>query len=143
MEVVRIAPVGAKDERTIADLSYKLVHVVAAPPSASVIGRVLYRLGYPNESATRYYFAKYDAVRRALRERLATNPDAVHQLEGESMANIIPFVRMPRAIWLSNVEYLPMSIAGETRFRERRQWMEAGKLRMLHLGRVSHLPSYR
>ncbi len=43
----------------------------------------------------------------------------------------------------SNIEYLPMSVSAETRFHERHQWMPAGKLRLLHLGRVSHLPSYR
>lgn len=41
------------------------------------------------------------------------------------------------------VEYLPMSIPGDGRNDFRREWMASGHLRLLHLGRVSHLPSYR
>ena len=41
------------------------------------------------------------------------------------------------------VEYLPMSIPGGGAERPANNWMAGGRLRLLHLGSVSHLPSYR
>jgi glycosyltransferase involved in cell wall biosynthesis len=209
VEVVRVGPQNTVDNQGRTDQGYKLAQISADQPSASAVGRLWYRLGYPTESATKYYFAKHEAVRRAVLERARNVPGAVHQLEGESMANIIPFVRLPRFIWslhdlpsaasagsmriacetdnrepsaaelrdvrfarrlerrmaaasplilgiskydcdfirsewhLSNIEHLPMSISAENRFAERNMWMPQGKLRLLHLGRISHLPTFR
>jgi len=48
-----------------------------------------------------------------------------------------------RSDWgLENVEFLPMSIPGDGAPRNS-PWMPDGQLRLLHLGRISHLPSYR
>jgi glycosyltransferase involved in cell wall biosynthesis len=209
VEVVRIGPKNSSKNQQRTDDSYALTHIHTDQPTATSTGRLWYRLGYPSESATRYYFPKHEAVRRAVLERARNVPGAVHQLEGESIANIIPFVRLPRLIWslhdlpsaasaasmriayetedrdpsaaelrdvrfarrlerrmaaasplilgiskydcdfirsewhLSNIEHLPMSIAGENRFAPRNMWMPQGKLRLLHLGRVSHLPTFR
>lgn len=42
------------------------------------------------------------------------------------------------------VEYLPMSIPGDGSDRSPEDgWITGGKLRLLHLGRIAHLPSYR
>lgn len=42
------------------------------------------------------------------------------------------------------VEYLPMSIPGDGSDRSPEDgWIPGGKLRLLHLGRIAHLPSYR
>ena len=41
------------------------------------------------------------------------------------------------------VEYLPMSIPDEEVEESDREWLPDGRLRLLHLGSVSHLPSYR
>ena len=42
----------------------------------------------------------------------------------------------------SQADYLPMSIPGDGADRVA-GWLEGGRLRLLHLGRVSHLPSFR
>jgi glycosyltransferase involved in cell wall biosynthesis len=41
------------------------------------------------------------------------------------------------------VEYLPLSIPDEPEVSRTRKWMPNGRLRLLHLGSISHLPSYR
>ena len=41
------------------------------------------------------------------------------------------------------VEYLPMSIPDEEVEESGREWLPDGRLRLLHLGSVSHLPSFR
>jgi glycosyltransferase involved in cell wall biosynthesis len=41
------------------------------------------------------------------------------------------------------VEYLPLSVSDEDAVRRTEGWMTGGRLRLLHLGRVSHLPSFR
>ena len=43
----------------------------------------------------------------------------------------------------STVEYLPLSIPDDGAGARTNGWMPDGKLRLLHLGSVSHLPSYR
>jgi glycosyltransferase involved in cell wall biosynthesis len=43
----------------------------------------------------------------------------------------------------SRVEYLPMSIPDDGAERTGRGWLAGGRLRLLHLGRIGHLPSYR
>jgi glycosyltransferase involved in cell wall biosynthesis len=49
-----------------------------------------------------------------------------------------------RSEWgIGQAEYLPMSVGDEMRFSPGRQWTPAGTLRLLHLGSVAHLPSYR
>lgn len=49
-----------------------------------------------------------------------------------------------RSEWgCSHAEYFPMSIPGDGAERSAGTWMPDGRLRLLHLGRVSHLPSYR
>jgi glycosyltransferase involved in cell wall biosynthesis len=41
------------------------------------------------------------------------------------------------------VEYLPLSIPGDGGETKGNDWLRDGRLRLLHLGSVSHLPSYR
>jgi glycosyltransferase involved in cell wall biosynthesis len=41
------------------------------------------------------------------------------------------------------VEYLPLSIPDEPEQNGAREWIANGRLRLLHLGSISHLPSYR
>jgi glycosyltransferase involved in cell wall biosynthesis len=41
------------------------------------------------------------------------------------------------------VEYLPLSIPAAPEINEGREWTPDGRLRLLHLGSISHLPSYR
>ena len=152
---------------------------------------------------------KHDTVSEAALDRARQFPDVIHQFEGESTANVIPFLGIRNSIWslhdvpsqataaamriaseaerrpparfelrdlrfahkverhlaarsplilgiskddcemvrrewgARRIEYLPMSVHGEGRFSERRDWMPEGNLRLLHLGRISHLPSYR
>jgi glycosyltransferase involved in cell wall biosynthesis len=49
-----------------------------------------------------------------------------------------------RSEWdCERTEYLPMSIPGDGADRKAGIWVPGGRLRLLHVGRVSHLPSYR
>jgi glycosyltransferase involved in cell wall biosynthesis len=43
----------------------------------------------------------------------------------------------------NNVQYLPLSIPDAEVARRKEVWLPDGELRLLHLGNVSHLPSYR
>jgi glycosyltransferase involved in cell wall biosynthesis len=43
----------------------------------------------------------------------------------------------------SHAEFFPMSWPNEARVHRNRQWMEDGRLRLLHLGRIDSLPSFR
>ena len=207
-EVIRIGAGGQRvDESALCGADLVDVPVTTAPRSVS--GRLSYRLGIPNRAANRYYFVKHDAVSQAALQRALLFPDAIHQFEGESMANVIPFIGIRNSIWslhdvpsqatsastriecetdrrgptkselrdlrfarrveralalqaplilgiskddcdmirrdwgVRSVEYLPMSVAGEDRSFNHRNWMPEGKLRLLHVGRISHLPSYR
>jgi hypothetical protein len=45
--------------------------------------------------------------------------------------------------WGSQAEYLPMSITCAGASGSRKNWLNGGRLRTIHLGRISHLPSYR
>lgn len=47
-----------------------------------------------------------------------------------------------RSEWNAQIEYLPMSIPGDGQTRID-GWLRDDRLRILHLGSVSHLPSYR
>ncbi|CDM66263.1 glycosyltransferase [Pyrinomonas methylaliphatogenes] len=176
----------------------------------SLLGRLMFRVGFPYRSAMRHYFPYHDTVAREFAARYRLHPEAIHQFEGESLANIIPWVyRRARVVWSLHdlpsavvkatakiaceidrrplsvaekrelrfskraerlmarraplilcisaydrdllrseipscrVEYLPMSIPGDGGDRKVGNWMQDGRLHLLHLGRLSHLPSYR
>jgi len=208
VEVLRIGGTyGRVDSSALCGANLTDVPVKAS--ASSLLGRVSYRLGLPNRSASRYYFIKHDAVAETALQRARQFPDAIHQFEGESIANVIPFLGLRKSIWSLHdipsqataatmkiasetehrsptpselrdlrfarnverklalrsplilgiskddcemvrrqwgaiaVEYLPMSVYGEDRYSERHDWIKDGKLRLLHLGRISHLPSYR
>ena len=51
--------------------------------------------------------------------------------------------RLRREWGCKQTEYLPTSIPGDGAERRDGSWLTGGNLRLLHLGRVSHLPSYR
>ena len=209
VEVVQIAT-AADGSQPSADLSPVVWKRVFEPaPEASLKGRLLFRAGIPAQASMAYYFPKHYLVLREVNERLRNFPNAFYHLEGESMANVIPWLpKTTRSIWslhdlpstvaaatikirteaenrpptipeqrelrfaerserflakharaivciaqhdsdrlrdvwqCPQAEYLPMSIPGDGKDRKQ-TWLENGRLRMLHLGRVSHLPSYR
>jgi glycosyltransferase involved in cell wall biosynthesis len=209
VEVVQIANSddGSEPSGDLSPVVWKRVIEPAAQPS--FLGRMFFRAGRPAQASMAYYFAKHFVVLREVEERVRSFPDAVYHLEGESMANVIPWLpKGTRSIWsqhdlpstvaaatikirceaenrtpttpeqrelrfaqraerfiakhapaivciaqhdceqLSEVwqcpqaEYLPMSIPGDGAERPQK-WLQDGRLRLLHLGRVSHLPSYR
>ncbi|MER3428347.1 MAG: hypothetical protein C4334_09635 [Pyrinomonas sp.] len=184
--------------------------VIEAPPVPSVLGRLMYRAGIPHRTAVEYYFPSHRAVRREVESCCKRDPEAIHHLEGESHANVIPWLpKGARSIWsfhdlpsavaeatirvacevnqrsmsaperrdlqfarrverlmarhaplilciadydrdrlrnewgCDRAEYLPMSIPGDGADRVANNWLRDGRLRLLHVGRISHLPSYR
>ena len=187
----------------------ELTRIAVAPRPASVVSRLSYRLGLPSAAACRYYYPLHAATRAAVEQREAAHPDAVHQVEGESLANVIPFVPRARVIWsvhepissavvrtvqagaelegrgptvaeereirftgrmerrvaqasplvltispsdrdmvrskwgVDRVEHLPMSVPDENRFAPHAEWMRGGKLRVLHLGAIAQMPTFR
>ena len=209
VEVVQIATSDDKSQPSddLAPVVWKRVFEPAAEPS--IQGRLLFRAGMPAQASMAYYFAKHYTVLREVEARVRDFPHALYHLEGESMANVIPWLtKGTRSIWslhdlpstvaaatikirseaenrpptipeqrelnfaqraerfiakhapaivciaqhdcdqlrevwkCRQAEYLPMSIPGDG--AERPQvWLQNGRLRLLHLGRVSHLPSYR
>ncbi|HET6979203.1 MAG TPA: glycosyltransferase family 4 protein [Pyrinomonadaceae bacterium] len=209
VEVVQIATSddGSKPSEDLSPVVWK--RVFEAPAQPSLQGRLLFRAGVPAQASMAYYFAKHFVVLREVKARVRSFPDAVYHLEGESMANVIPWLpkgthsiwslhdlpstvaaatikirseaenRSPtvpeqrelhfaeraerfiakhapgivciaqhdcdelREVWqCPQAEYLPMSIPGDGAERPHK-WLQNGKLNLLHLGRVSHLPSYR
>ena len=179
-------------------------------PSHSLFGKLMFRLGIVHRHAVAYFFPKHHLVRREVESRLEHFPKAIYHFEGESIANIVPWLnKSVRAIWslhdlpstvseavikiaceaehraptvpekrerrfahgveqvmarrapliltigkhdcerlrnewgCKSVEYLPMSIPGDGEVQQRNSWLQNGHLRLLHLGRVSHLPSFR
>lgn len=209
VEVVQIAESDdlSKPTEDLSPVVWKRVFEPMPPPSLT--GRLLFRAGVPGQASVAYYFPKHFVVLREVKERLKDFPTALFHLEGESMANVIPWLpksanciwslhdlpstvaaatvrirceaenRQPtvpeqrelkfaeraerfiaertRAIFCiaqhdcdrlredwncPQTEYLPMSIPGDGADRPQ-NWLQNGQLRLLHLGRVSHLPSYR
>ena len=210
VEVIQVANEadGSEPDPELRPVTWTRVIGPARPPS--LLGRVAYRAGVPTRSSVEYYFPAHELVGREVAARLGRAPGAVHHLEGESHANVAPWLpRGARAVWslhdlpstvvsasikidceaqgrgpttperrelrfarrverfmarhaplilcisdqdrarlrsewsCERAEYLPMSIPDEGAVRREGGWMADGKLRLLHLGRVSHLPSYR
>jgi len=209
VEVVQIATADDKSEPS-PDLSPVVWKRVFEPaPEASLQGRLLFRAGIPAQASIAYYFPKHYLVLREVKQRLRNFPNAFYHFEGESMANVIPWLpKTTRSIWslhdlpstvaaatikircdaenreptipeqrelrfaerserflakhapaifciaqhdcdrlrdqwhCPQAEYLPMSIPGDGAERQP-TWLQNGRLRMLHLGRIAHLPSYR
>ena len=178
----------------------------AAP---SIIGRMMFRLGIPTRPAVEYAFQKHNIVRREVEIRRRQFPEAIYHFEGESIANIVPWLprnmhsvwslhdlpstvslaiskiacevenRTPtipeqrelrfmrrversmarhaplilciadydsetlRTQWGSRAEYLPMSITSANMNRKSDNWLTGNRLQLMHLGSISHLPSYR
>lgn len=207
VEVIQLAdaPDGSEPDEDLRPVKWTRVFERGGRPS--LLGRLLYRAGVPSRPAVEYYFPYHSAVAR---EVAARAPGAIHQLEGEAYANVLPWLPegtravlslhdIPSAVVESSIkivceaqrrgpttperrelrfvrraerlmaqhaplilcisdhdrervltelgcaraEYLPMSIPDEGAARRREGWMPDGKLRLLHLGRVSHLPSFR
>lgn len=210
VEVIQVAgePDGSEPSGDLRPVKWTRVFGAERPPS--LLGRLMYRAGMPGRASVEYYFPYHGLVAREVAARLKQAPGAVHHLEGESHANVLPWLpKDARAIWslhdlpstvvnasvkiaceaqhrppttperrelkfaqhverfmarhaplilcisdqdrerlesewgCQRVEYLPMSIPDEGAVRRAGGWMEGGKLRLLHLGRVSHLPSFR
>jgi glycosyltransferase involved in cell wall biosynthesis len=210
VEVIQAAgePDGSEPSEDLRPVEWTRVFEPEPPPS--LFGRLLYRAGVPGRASVDYYFPHHRLVAREVAARLKQSPGAVHHLEGESHANVLPWLpNGVRAIWslhdlpstvvnasikiaceaqrrapttperrelkfahnverfmarhaplilcisdqdrgrlesewgCQKVEYLPMSIPDEGAVRRTEGWMTDGKLRLLHLGRVSHLPSFR
>lgn len=210
VEVVQVAnePDGSEPSEDLQPVTW--TRVFGPEPEPSLLGRLAYRAGVPSRASVEYYFPYHRLVAREVAARLKQAPDAVHHLEGESHANVLPWLpKDARAIWslhdlpstvvnasikiaceaqrrdattpeqrelkfarqverfmarhaplilcisdqdrerlqtewsCERVEYLPMSIPDEGAVQRSEGWMTGGKLRLLHLGRVSHLPSFR
>ncbi len=209
VEVVQVATAddGSRPSQDLSPVVWK--RVFETPPPPSLAGRLLFRASLPAQASVAYYFPKHYVVLREVKDRLRTFPTALYHLEGESMANIIPWLpKRTRSLWslhdlpstvaaatikikceaenrqptipeqrelkfaeraekfiarqaraivciaqhdcdrlreawhCTQAEYLPMSIPDDG--AERKQgWLQNGQLRMLHLGKISHLPSYR
>ena len=210
VEVIQIAT-EADGSQPSPDLSpVKWSRVVAPAPSPSLLGRLMFRAGIPQRAAVAYYFPKHYIVSQEAEIRRRQHPSAVFHFEGESIANVVPWLpKTMRSVWslhdlpstvsaattkiacdaqgrqptvaerrdlrfaqhverfmarrsplilciaqhdcdrlraewgCESVEYLPMSIPGDGARRGVNQWLSGGRLRLLHLGSVSHLPSYR
>lgn len=210
VEVVQIAgePDGSEPSEDLRPVTWARAFGRPAPPSLA--GRLAYRAGVACRPSVEYYFPYHRLTAREVAARAASAPGAIHQLEGEAYANILPwlpegaravlslhdipsaiveastriaceaqrrppttperrelrFVRRaermmarhaPLILCISDhdrewartelacetAEYLPMSIPDVGAAQRPEGWMSGGRLRLLHLGRVSHLPSYR
>ena len=210
VELVQIATQADHSEPS-SDLTPVAVSRVIEPlPLPSLFGRLMFRAGVTHRAAVAYYFQKHPLVSRALEARRMRDPNAVFHLEGESLANVVPWLpKATRAIWSLHdlpstvsaattkivcdaegrqpsvaerrelrfarrverfmarnarlmlcialhdserlrdelgceaAEYLPMSIPNDGARRDNKTWLDGGRLRILHLGCISHLPSYR
>ncbi len=209
VEVIQIAtaPDGSQPSEDLSPVVWSRAIEPQAPPS--MLGRLMYRLGVPAQSAVEYAFEKHNLIRREVEIRHRQFPEAIYHFEGESIANVIPWLpkkmrsvwslhdmpstvslatnkiacevenRTPtvperrelrfmqrvesfiarhtplvvciadydserlRTEWGSRAEYLPMSITCVGASGRRNNWLAGGRLRTIHLGRISHLPSYR
>jgi glycosyltransferase involved in cell wall biosynthesis len=210
VEVIQVAcePDGSEPSEDLRPVNWTRVFEPATPPA--LLGRLAYRAGLACRASVEYYFPCHRLVAREVSARLGRAPGAIHHLEGESHANVLPWLpKDARAIWslhdlpstvvngsvkiaceaerreattperrelkfahnverfmarhaplilcisdqdrerlesewgCERVEYLPMSIPDEGAVQRTEGWMAGGKLRLLHLGRVSHLPSFR
>ena len=186
----------------------RLTRDVAGPPSRSILGRIEYRAGMPGKLACLYYYGCHATVCTQAKKRARQYPGALHQFEGDSHGNAIPFLGRLNAIWGSHeigsdtvaavqrisqeedrrpasaaerrellfarrferqiarrsklvlciterdrevmrsewscpqAEYLPMSAPDED-FLTQRQWLSGGRLSLVHVGALGHLPTYR
>lgn len=183
--------------------------LIEPAPTPSLFGRLMFRARIPHQSAVEYYFHKHRLILREVQIRRQLAPGAIYHFEGESNANVLPWLpgtlrsiwslhdlpstvsaattriaseaesRLPttaehrelrfarrverlmarfaplilcianhdcerlRTEWgCKSVEYLPLSIPGDGAERAN-TWLADGRLRLLHLGSVAHLPSYR
>ena len=210
VEVIQVATAadGSEPSPDLSPVVWSRVIEPAPPPS--LLGRLLFRAGVPRRAAVAYFFQKHGLVSREAEARRRGAPAAVFHFEGESIANVVPWLpKSARAVWSLHdlpstvsaattriaceaqgrppsvaeqrelrfagrverfmarhaplvlciaehdcerlrtewgcgpVEYLPMSIPGDGAGRGAGGWLHGGRLRLLHLGSVSHLPSYR
>ncbi|MBA2621551.1 MAG: glycosyltransferase family 4 protein [Acidobacteria bacterium] len=209
VEVIQIAtePDGSQPSEDLSPVIWS--RAIETPAAPSILGRLMYRLGIPAQPAVEYTFQKHSIIRREVEIRRRRFPEAIYHFEGESMANVVPWLpkkmrsvwslhdlpstvslatnkiacevenRTPtvperrelrfmqrverlmarhtplivsiadydserlRTEWGSPAEYLPMSITCAGTNRRRDNWLTGGRLRIMHLGRISHLPSYR
>ncbi len=209
VEVIQIAtePDGSKPSEDLSPVVWsRAIEPEAAP---SIIGRMMFRMGVPTQSATKYAFQRHSIIRREVAIRHRQFPKAIYHFEGECIANIVPWLprnmrsvwslhdlpstvslatskiacevenrtptipeqrelrfmrrverlmarhaplilciadydsEMLRTQWRSKAEYLPMSITSEDSNKKRDNWLTSNRLRIMHLGSISHLPSYR
>jgi glycosyltransferase involved in cell wall biosynthesis len=210
VEVIQIATAEDGSEPSDDLRPVEWSRVVAPAPAPSLLSRLMFRAGIPHRAAVEYYFQKHRLVSREVEARLRQAPAAVYHFEGESIANVAPWLpRGVRSIWSLHdlpstvsaatariaceaqrrapsgserrdlrfarrverfmarhaplilciaehdsvrlrdewgcraAEYLPMSIPGDGGEPRAGGWLRDGRLRLLHLGSVSHLPSYR
>src|SRR4030095_6421519 len=92
VEVVQIATAadGSKPSEDLKPVVWKRVIKEAGAPS--VWGSLLYRAGTPAQASTAYYFSKHYIVLREVTARLQRYPAALYHFEGESIANVIPWL---------------------------------------------------
>lgn len=183
--------------------------VGAGPQSSSMMGRLMFRAGWPQKTAIEYYVQQHPIIMREIGSRFQQAPEAIFHLEGEAMASALPWLsKGMKSLWSLHdlpstvseattriacdaearkptlaeirearftrnaerlfarhaplvlciadydetrlrkwgcraVDYLPLSIPDEDRVLTTKRWLPGGKLRLLHLGSVGHLPSYR
>ncbi len=209
-EVIQIATEadGAQPSQDLTPVVWS--RVIEPAPPVSLFGRLMFRSGIPHQAAVEYFFQKHRLILREVNKRRRQFPSAIYHFEGESIANVAPWLpKTTRSIWSLHdlpstvslatmkirceaqgrppttaekrelrfagrverymarhtplilciadhdcqrlrdewgcgyAEYLPMSIPGDGADRSANVWLAGGRLRLMHLGRVSHLPSYR
>ena len=185
----------------------RMEQIASDGPSATLVGKLQYRFGWVGQPGCAFYFGKHRAVLEAVRERQRRNPQALHQLEGDSLGNVAPFLPGLNAVFshhdlsadalgaiyrifadlsgrgptpaqtreirfmaaaeericrasrlilcisdydrqllqerfgLRHAVYFPMSVTPERPVS--RTAGDGETLRILHVGRVNHLPTYR
>jgi glycosyltransferase involved in cell wall biosynthesis len=212
VEVIQLAPPGTSrvHPEDLPNTEWTCVDLPQARPTW--LGKLQFRMAYPGAQGLSYYFPAHFPLRHELLKHESVHPGSVHVLEGDGMANVIPFLEPfhhggIRAVWsvhdigsemiaashrIDNqitgrhsqkhvprevaflraheertlraaplaicisahdarvlqdrgckaAEYLPMSIPDES--KPTISTMDrAPALRVLHLGRINHLPSFR
>ena len=210
VEVIQVATEADGSEPSPDLKPVTWTRAIASAEVPSSLGRIAYRLGLTLQAAVQYAFPKHYLVLQEAASRQKSFPDAIFHFDGESQANVIPWLpKHTRSIWslhdlpslatesvtkiaceaehrnptvpekreirflqraerlmarrsplilcignhdalrirnewkCTQAEYFQMSIPGDGSDRKPLPWTRSGQLRLLHLGAVSHLPSYR
>ena len=70
----------------------RMEQVVSDGPSATLAGKLQYRLGWVGQAGCAFYFGKHRAMLEAVKERQRRAPRALHQLEDYTLGNVTPFL---------------------------------------------------